>query len=304
MVMGELLLGALLSIFAAVMSFAGPLVIKYILVFIKDQNATMEDQTQAFQYVTFWAVLYFLRIFVKINADNIFARISTKAEQILSVLVLAKILKLSSSYKKYLEKGDMINHLINDVFYVRDSIQTIGLLFEAPATLIAVQCFLFAEAGIYGFSLVVVFIIGAIIQYFLESRMSKIRIKKLGVFEERVGTNLELLGSIKHLKLLGWEQLLPLKNLDYLHKENKFNNVYFLLNSIFELIINVFPTLTILIMFVIEMVGSGGGDYDTVTAYTMISVVSMIYSPAKQLFGQIIRTIDGNNALKRISHLL
>jgi hypothetical protein len=113
-----------------------------------------------------------------------------------------------------------------------------------------------------------------------------------------------LLGSIKHLKLLGWEQLLPLKNLDYLHKENKFNNVYFLLNSIFELIINVFPTLTILIMFVIEMVGSGGGDYDTVTAYTMISVVSMIYSPAKQLFGQIIRTIDGNNALKRISHLL
>jgi hypothetical protein len=36
----------------------------------------------------------------------------------------------------------------------------------------------------------------------------------------------------------------------------------------------------------------------------MISVVSMIYSPAKQLFGQIIRTIDGNNALKRISHLL
>jgi hypothetical protein len=72
---------------------------------------------------------------------------------------------------------------------------------------------------------------------------------------------------------------------------------------VFELIINVFPTLAILLIFVIELV-SGGGNFDTVTAYTMISVVGMIYTPAKQLFNQIIQTIDGNNALRRINHLL
>jgi hypothetical protein len=71
-------------------------------------------------------------------------KISLKADQILSVLILSKVLKLSSSYKIYLEKGDIINHLINDVYYVRQSIQTIGMLFNALATLIAVQCFLFS----------------------------------------------------------------------------------------------------------------------------------------------------------------
>jgi hypothetical protein len=106
------------------------------------------------------------------------------------------------------------------------------------------------------------------------------------------------------LKLLGWEQLLPKKNLESLKRENNCNNIYFLLNSVFELIINVLPTLTVLIMFVIEGIYGDGRQFDTVAAYTMISVVGMVYSPVKQLFVQIIRTIDGNNAVKRICHLL
>ena len=84
----------------------------------------------------------------------------------------------------------MINHIINDVRYVRESIETMGMLFAAPATIIAVQCFLFVQAGIYGLTLVGVFLVGGLLQFFLESKMSKVRIKKLNMFEERVGTNL------------------------------------------------------------------------------------------------------------------
>lgn len=299
----ELVVGALLSMMAATMSFAGPLVIRAILKFIQDKNATLEDQTLAYQYVVIWSVLFFLRIFVKTTSDRIFARISLRADQILSGLILGKFLRISSSYKKYLEKGDMMNHLVNDVKYVRESIETMGMLFAAPATMIAVQAFLFVQAGYYGFMLSGVFIVGALLQYILESKMSKVRIQKLNMLEERMGTNLELLGSIKHLKLLGWEQLIPKKNLEYLKQENKFNNIYFLLNSVFELIISVFPTLTVLLIFVIEGI-YGDNRFDTVAAYTMISVVGLVYSPAKQLFSQIIKTIDGNNALKRISHLM
>jgi ABC-type multidrug transport system fused ATPase/permease subunit len=190
MIVWEIAMGAMLALMAAAMSFAGPLVIKSILQFIKDKNATVEDQTRAYQYVVIWSVLFFLRIFVKVNSEKIFSRISIKAEQILSGLILAKFLRISSSYKKYLEKGDMINHIINDVRYVRESIETMGMLFAAPATIIAVQCFLFVQAGIYGLTLVGVFLVGGLLQFFLESKMSKVRIKKLNMFEERVGTNL------------------------------------------------------------------------------------------------------------------
>ncbi len=111
---------------------------------------------------------------------------------------------MSSSYRKYLEKGDMLNHLINDVRCMRVSVQSMGQLFSAPATITAVLCLLFIEEGLYGLTLVGVFILGAILQYMLTTRMSKIRVKKLNLMEERLGTNLELITSIKHLKLLGW----------------------------------------------------------------------------------------------------
>lgn len=76
----------------------------------------------------------------------------------------------------------MVNHLINDVRYVRESIETMGMLFGAPATIFAVQIFLFVQVGMYGISLVIVLLVGAIIQYFLEAKMSKVRIQKLNTF--------------------------------------------------------------------------------------------------------------------------
>lgn len=61
----------------------------------------------------------------------------------------------------------MINHIVNDVRYSRESIQTAGTLFAAPATLIAVQVFLFFQAGNYGFTLVGMYFVGGIIQFLM-----------------------------------------------------------------------------------------------------------------------------------------
>lgn len=99
-------------------------------------------------------------------------------------------MRMSSSYRKYMEKGDMLNHLLNDVRCVRVSIQSMGQLFAAPAIIVAVLVLLFLEEGLYGFMLVGVFVIGGVVQYVLTKRMSKIRVKKLNLMEERLGTNL------------------------------------------------------------------------------------------------------------------
>ncbi len=67
---------------------------------------------------------------------------------------------------------------------------------------------------------------------------------------------------------------------------------------------NVCPTLAILAIFVAQIIKDEGGGFDTISVYTMISIVNMVYSPVRQLFGQIIKTLDGLNAIKRIDHLL
>lgn len=99
-------------------------------------------------------------------------------------------MRMSCSYRKFLEKGDMLNHLLNDVRCARVSIQSMGQLFSAPFTIIAVQTMLFIEVGYYGFVLVGVLIVGGFIQYVLGARMLKVRVQKLNLMEERLGTNL------------------------------------------------------------------------------------------------------------------
>ncbi len=102
MVRCNLIVGAFLAVLAAVLGFAGPIVIKNILAFISKKNATLSDQTEAYNYVAIWVMLYFLRIFVSQNTEKIFNRMSLKAEQVLSCLIFSKILRMSSSYKKFL----------------------------------------------------------------------------------------------------------------------------------------------------------------------------------------------------------
>lgn len=61
----EMCVGALLAMIAAALGFAGPIVIKRILIFINSKSATITDQNDAYYLVTTWIALYFLRIFLK-----------------------------------------------------------------------------------------------------------------------------------------------------------------------------------------------------------------------------------------------
>ncbi len=61
----EVCIGAALAMTAAAMGFAGPIVIKRILIFINNKKATVADQNQAYYFAITWITLYFLRIFVK-----------------------------------------------------------------------------------------------------------------------------------------------------------------------------------------------------------------------------------------------
>jgi hypothetical protein len=71
-----------------------------------------------------------------------------KTEEVLIIELLEKITKLSPTYRAKLEKGELFNYLSTDVKYVFGFVRSCGVLFAAPATLIAVQAFLFKEVGL------------------------------------------------------------------------------------------------------------------------------------------------------------
>lgn len=65
---------------AAGLAFAGPLVIKEIMSFLKIRSPTVDQQSAAYGYAGLWIGLYLLRIFVNEYADRLMFLQAVKAE--------------------------------------------------------------------------------------------------------------------------------------------------------------------------------------------------------------------------------
>jgi ABC-type nickel/cobalt efflux system permease component RcnA len=81
-----------------------------------------------------------------------------------------KILKLSSSARKYLEVGAIMNHINVDVNAIILFIVMNGFLFSAPAMIFVAIIMLIMEVGWIGFAAPLLFAIGMIFQQKLLSK--------------------------------------------------------------------------------------------------------------------------------------
>lgn len=106
------------------------------------------------------------------------------------------------------------------------------------------------------------------------------------------------------MKTLGWEDLIINKNRQFREKENQANQRYYTLANIYDLVINLSPTLTVFIIFLIQLLVSTSSSFDTAQVYTVLSFVGMTYGPTKSLLNTIVVSLDGTAALRKIDHLL
>lgn len=253
MLLFQFIWAGFLAIAAAGMAFSGPLVIKQILNYVKQRNPTPEQTSEAYMFTGVWIAIYCLRIFVSEYTERLIFNQAVKTEQILTVSLFSKMTRLSPAYRLHTDKGELLNYLNVDIKLVFSCVKSCAILFGSPVTLIVVQAFLVKEVGHYGWVLTGVLAIAGGVQVFLNKKMSSVRNRKLAVLSDRVNTNIELISSIREVKTLGWEQLIIDKNSGYRSQENKFNRTFFYLSNLFELIINITPAATVLLVFLLKL---------------------------------------------------
>jgi ABC-type multidrug transport system fused ATPase/permease subunit len=139
-----LLLAGFLGMIASGLSYAGPIFIKHIMFFIKDTTPTKAEQRRAFLYASFWLIMYFLRIFVNMQAQWLCFQSSIRAEQIIHLTVYDKMMHMSYSYRRLMQEGDFMALFSIDTKIIVAFIKVFSVLFSAPTTLITSQIFLYA----------------------------------------------------------------------------------------------------------------------------------------------------------------
>lgn len=197
---------------AAGLSYAGPIFLKHIIQFINNKSPGSDDQRLAYMFAALWLVAYLFRIFFDQQAQwNCFG-VSAKVEQIMNIAIYDKMVKMSSSDRRLFEEGDFMTFFTIDTRIVTTFIKSFYVLFSAPTTLITAQVFLYIEAGKYGLIMTGVVLLSLIFQVCICWKVAKLGVSKLGHFQHRIASNIEMFSSLKQIKSLGWEDLISKRN--------------------------------------------------------------------------------------------
>lgn len=171
-----MVLACLLAITGAALTFAGPIVIRWIVDLLKSPKAATDvEKFEAYKNVGLWIALYLLRIFFNEYADRLAFIEASRAEQVLTIEVLRKLGRLSPKYKR----TGLLNYFLNDIKLVFGSFKNMVSISSAIATLVLVQVFLLLKVGKVALVLIVVFIVVGLAQVALHKKMSMTRVAKM-----------------------------------------------------------------------------------------------------------------------------
>jgi hypothetical protein len=90
-----------------------------------------------------------------------------------------------------------MTHYSTDIKFVTNFFKGCNVFFSAPVTLILSQVFLYNEVGVYSFTLLIIMVISLIIQFLIDLKMASLQLKKLGHYQERINSNMEMFSAIR-----------------------------------------------------------------------------------------------------------
>lgn len=100
-----MVIACFLAFLDAGLGFAGPILIKYILLYLNSKEENEANRSQAYALAGLWLVFYFIKIFVKEYWIRIAEMAATKVEITLESQLYRKITMVSGTYRRYINSG-------------------------------------------------------------------------------------------------------------------------------------------------------------------------------------------------------
>lgn len=198
----------------------------------------------------------------------------------------------------------LLNYFLNDIKLVFGCFKSLIGIASSVATLVLVQGFLLLKVGRAALVLIVVFLAVGLAQVALYKKMSKTRAFKMNLVCERIARYIELFSKIREVKLLGWEQLIIDQDKKYRPEVDQLNRAYFSYSNLFDLVINLTPTLVVSSLLLTQSFQDSRFRFDMGDVYSILAFAGLTYGPAKNLLSSITSATDGFSSLKNIEKLL
>ncbi|KAL4440938.1 hypothetical protein ABPG74_009351 [Tetrahymena malaccensis] len=299
MCLKEYILATLLSLLGNLCQFVGPIVLNYIIKFLKNEN---EPAWHGYAYATIIFFGYLLRVFFLQHSLHLTNRVGIKVLNSLNTSIYNKILKLSASSKKYYDSGKTMNLVTVDSQSIFGYVMMAQNMITGPIIVLVAVAFIIYELGVIGLATPFFFFLGAYLQKVVNSRAFKLRRIILQWTDKRSKQLNEFFENIRVIKYYGWEEIISQRILGIRKTEtaNLIQNQ--IIKTVVEVIMNSTPI--VISLFIFGLYAGLYGDIESNTAYTIISLLNLLLNPLKMIVIVLLLQQNATTSAARINEFL
>ncbi|KAL4488821.1 hypothetical protein ABPG72_016474 [Tetrahymena utriculariae] len=294
------ILACVLATIANLLQFSGPLFLNAILNYI--QSSSDEPQWHGYLWATLLTVCYLLRTFILQHSMHLINFLGLQVLNALSSSIYTKIMRVSSSTRKYFDTGKTMNLISVDSQAVFQLIMLGTFLISSPIMVVVSMALIIVQIGPIGLVAPVFFIFGAFLQKKINAAAFAIRKILLTFTDKRSKSVNEFFEGIRIIKYYAWEDMVSERIFNIRQNELKGLMKSQILKSLIEVTMNVTPLLMSILIF--GLYAAIYTDFNSAKAYTVLSLFNLLLIPLRMVTMVLMLYLNAKASMTRIEFYL
>nr|XP_015104902.1 multidrug resistance-associated protein 1-like isoform X1 [Vicugna pacos] len=292
---------ALFKVFAVILSFTSPLIMKQMIIFC-EHGPNFGWSGYGYALVLFIVVVLQTLILQQYQRFNMLA--SAKIKTAVIGLIYKKALLLSNASRKKFSTGEIINLMSADAQQLMDLTANVNLLWSAPFQILMAMSLIWQELGPAVLAGVAVLVFVIPLNAFVATRMKQLKKSKMRNKDKQIRLLYEILHGIKILKLYAWEPSYKKKVIEIREQELEIQKSAGYLAVFSMLTLTCIPFLVSLATFCIYFLLDEGNILTATKVFTSMSFFNILRLPLFDLPMVISAVVQTRISLGRLEDFL
>ncbi|XP_014414041.2 multidrug resistance-associated protein 1 isoform X2 [Camelus ferus] len=292
---------ALFKVFAVILSFTCPLIMKQMIIFC-EHGPNFGWSGYGYALALFIVVVLQTLILQQYQRFNMLA--SAKIKTAVIGLIYKKALLLSNASRKKFSTGEIINLMSADAQQLMDLTANVNLLWSAPFQILMAMSLIWQELGPAVLAGVAVLVFVIPLNAFVATRMKQLKKSKMRNKDKQIRLLYEILHGIKILKLYAWEPSYKKKVIKIREQELEIQKSAGYLAVFSMLTLTCIPFLVSLATFCIYFLLDEGNILTATKVFTSMSLFNILRLPLFDLPMVISAVVQTRISLGRLEDFL
>ncbi|XP_054556332.1 multidrug resistance-associated protein 1-like isoform X2 [Talpa occidentalis] len=292
---------ALLKVFADVLAFTSPFIMKQMIIFCEHHQ---DFDWSGFGYALALFVVVLLQTLILQQYQRFNMLTSAKIKTAVAGLVYKKALLLSNVSRKKFSTGEIINLMSADAQQLMDLTANLNLLWSAPFQILMSIALLWQELGLAVLAGVAVLVLVIPINALVATKMKTLKKRQTKNKDKEIKLLNEILHGIKILKLYAWEPSYKKKVLEIRDQELEVQKSASYLAVFSMLTLTCIPFLVSLATFGIYFLLDEGNNLTATKVFTSMSLFNILRLPLFDLPMVISAVVQTRISLGRLEEFL